>query len=184
MRYRSFKFADYIFLLDPRDSIPFTIFRNRRIKYRCVLPEGKRDVEEAVAAIRMAIRDCSLPLLEPRLEVCPKGVMVLVWCFAVGGILKGSRRSDWLLEGVSGLKPQGAGINLRGYEQPSTVIRIISVPRRVGGRCTGHRYENGLRKSWIKRANSFAPTDDPIRSRGVVMLSIPRRWNRPRRIFE
>lgn len=42
MRYRSFKFADYIFLLDPRDSIPFTIFRNRRIKYRCVLLEGKR----------------------------------------------------------------------------------------------------------------------------------------------
>lgn len=182
MRYRSFKFSDYIFLLDLRDSIPFTIFRNRRIKYLCVLLEGKRRCRGGGSCDSNG--DCSLPLLEPRLEVCPKGVMVLVWCFAVGGILKGSRRSDWLLQGVSGLKPQGAGINLRGYEQPSTVIRIISVPRRVGGRCTGHRYENGLRKSWIKRANSFAPTDDPIRSRGVVMLSIPRRWNRPRRIFE
>lgn len=45
------------------------------------------------------------------------------------------RGSDWLLGYTCCPKPQGGGINLRRYKQASTVIRIIPVPRRVGGRC-------------------------------------------------
>ena len=64
-------------------------------------------------------RDCSwfrLPLLEfaATRAVLPKGIADTDRCFRGNWKVEFPRGGDRLLEGVSGPKPQGAGINLRG----------------------------------------------------------------------
>lgn len=72
-------------------------------------------------------------------------------------------------------KPQGGGINLRRYKQPSTVIRIICVPRRVGGRCTVVTKHDCVNRGLTISEGARTPTDDPsLGGRG---------WRRRRRLI-